>query len=90
MKKLQYCVYVLLSLKDKHLYTGYTSDLKRRLTEHFHGQSKSTFPRRPFQLIFCEYFLFKEDALKREGYFKTTMGKKALKIMLHNVLNSLK
>lgn len=90
MNKLKYCVYVLLSLKDKKFYSGYTSDLKRRLTEHFLGESKSISPRRPFRLIFCEYFLFKTDALKREGYFKTTMGKKALKIMLRNVLEYFK
>ncbi len=40
-------------------------------------------------LIFTEYYLFKEDALKREGYFKTTMGKKALKLMLSSTLEQL-
>jgi hypothetical protein len=51
---------------------GFTTDLQRRLTEHFHGEFKATTPRRPFRLIFpvrhsrerrkqgdggCEYFL---------------------------------
>lgn len=40
-------------------------------------------------LIFTEYYLFKEDALKREGYFKTTMGKKAIKLMLNRTLDQL-
>jgi len=84
MSKLQYCVYVLLSLKDKKLYIGYTTNLKQRLTDHFHGQSKATAPRRPFKLIFCEYFLSKKDASRREGYFKTTAGKKGLKLMLRH------
>jgi putative endonuclease len=86
MSKLQYCVYVLLSLKDKKLYIGSTSNLKQRLTDHFHGQSKATASRRPFKLIFCEYFLSKKDAMRREGYFKTTAGKKALKLMLRKSL----
>jgi len=31
------------------------------------------------KLIFCEYYLYEEDARCREKYFKTTMGKKAIK-----------
>ena len=86
MPKLLYCVYVLLSLKDGKFYIGFTTNLKQRLTDHFHGQSKATFPRRPFKLIFCEYFLSKKDAMRRERYFKTSYGKKALKIMLREGL----
>jgi len=88
MSKLQYCVYVLHSFKDQKLYIDYTTDLKQRLTNHFHGNSPATATRRPFKLIFCEYFLSKQDALRREKYFKTTSGKKALKLMLGNSLTS--
>lgn len=35
--KLQYCVYVLISMHDGDLYIGFTTDIQRRLTEHFHG-----------------------------------------------------
>jgi putative endonuclease len=80
--KLKYCVYVLESQKDHKLYIGQSSNLKQRLSEHHRGNSKSTAPRRPLKLIFCEYFLSKTDALRRERYFKTTAGKKALKLML--------
>ena len=86
MPKLQHCVYVLLSHKDKKFYIGYTTNLKQRLTDHFHGDSKATAPRRPFKLIFCEYFLSKKDAQRRERYFKTSPGKKALKLMLRESL----
>lgn len=84
--KLQYCIYVLLSLKDKALYVGFTTDLKRRLTEHFHGQSKATAPRRPFRLIFCEYHMNRQDAERRKRYLKTAAGRKALKLMLRETL----
>lgn len=84
MSKLQYCVYVLESQKDQKLYIGSTTNLKQRLTSHFHGDNESTAPRRPFKLIFCEYFFSKQDALRREYYFKTSPGKRALKIMLKN------
>ncbi|OGB75267.1 hypothetical protein A2810_00015 [candidate division Kazan bacterium RIFCSPHIGHO2_01_FULL_49_10] len=86
MKKLQYCVYVLYSLKDGKFYSGFTSDLKTRLTYHFRGSAKSTADRRPLHLIFCEYFLSKKDTLRRERYFKTSPGKKALKLILRESL----
>ena len=83
---LPFCVYVLFSENDFMLYTGYTSDLERRVLQHNSGSTKSTANRRPLQLIFCEHYLFEEDARKRELYFKTTMGKKALKLMLSGTL----
>lgn len=86
--KLQYCVYVLLSMRDSHFYIGYTTDLKRRLTEHYNGYSKATAPRRPFRLIFCEYFVSQGDALRREGYLKTTAGRKGLKLILRDALSA--
>jgi len=89
MKKLVYCVYVLLSLKDKQFYIGYTTNLHERLTSHIQGNSQATEFRRPFILLFCEYFLSKHDATRREKYFKTTAGKKGLKLMLKESLNEL-
>ncbi|MCD4736732.1 MAG: GIY-YIG nuclease family protein [Bacteroidales bacterium] len=82
MEHPKYCVYILYSLKDNNLYIGYTTDIKRRFAEHQSGNSKSTAPRRPLKLIFCEYYLSQGDALRREKYFKTTAGKKTLKLML--------
>src|SRR3989344_5275342 len=86
MKKLEHCTYILLSLKDKQFYTGYTTNLKQRLTAHFHGYSANTSFRRPFTLIFCEYFLSKKDAMRRERYFKINPGKKTIKLMLRDSL----
>jgi len=42
MKKLLYCVYVLLSLKDNQFYIGYTTNLHERLTAHINGHSEAT------------------------------------------------
>ena len=40
----------------------------------------------PLKLIFAEYYLFKEDAMKREGCFKTSIGRKAIRLMLSGTL----
>jgi putative endonuclease len=83
---LQFCVYVLFSHADNLLYIGYSANIDQRLIYHSNGRTKSTSRRRPLELIFCEYYLFEEDARKREKYFKTTAGKKALKLMLRETL----
>ena len=89
MMPLPYCVYILFSRKDFLLYTGFTSNIEQRIKDHNDGKTKSTAPRRPLELVFCEFYLFESDARKREMYFKTTAGKKALKLMLGGTLMKL-
>ncbi len=89
MPKPKHCVYVLYSLSDHHFYIGYSANLEQRLAEHDRGKSASTAPRRPFRLIFCEYYLSKRDALRRERYFKTTAGKRTLKLMLQTSIQEI-
>ena len=57
---LPYCVYVLFSEKDYMLYTGYTSDLNKRMQQHHNGESPNTSNRLPIKLIFCDYYYFKK------------------------------
>ena len=83
---LPYCVYVLRSDRDGNLYTGFTTDLDERFKRHSEGFVPATALRRPLRLIYCEYHLSKQDALRRERYFKTSAGKKALKLMLRHAL----
>ncbi len=52
---------------------------KRRLKEHNDGKSSSTKSRRPLKLIYYEAHLSKEDAMRRESYFKTSKGKSTLR-----------
>lgn len=79
-------VYVLRSGKDENFYIGFTHNLKRRLDAHTFGEVASTKMRRPLQLIFCETYCHKHDALRRERYFKTNEGKKTLRRMLRETL----
>jgi len=83
---LPYCVYVLRSKLDDNLYVGFTTDLDQRLVAHNSGSVLSTAPRRPFKLIFCEYYLSKIDAIRRERYLKSSSGKRSLKLMLRDTL----
>jgi putative endonuclease len=90
LTKLGHCVYVLFSEADGKLYIGYTSNLKQRLTDHFNGRNQATAPRRPLRLIYCEYHASTTDAHRREKYFKTTAGKKALNLMLRDALSGIR
>ncbi len=75
-------VYVLRSQKDHMFYIGSTNDLKRRFQQHQRGENISTAKRLPFDLMYFEGHQAKEDALRREKYFKTTKGKVTLRQML--------
>ena len=66
-------VYILL-LKNKKLYTGYTTDLKERYKQHKLGKVKSTRYLRPLKLVHYEAYLIEEDARRREKFLKTSDG----------------
>ena len=75
-------VYILLSMKDRKFYIGFSENPKQRLAEHNAGKNTSTKNRRPLELVFYEAFRTKFDAMRRERYFKTTRGKAVLRLML--------
>jgi putative endonuclease len=81
-----YSVYVLYSQKDNKFYTGFTADLRRRLAEHKSKRNHTTLRYSNFALIFEERFINKQDALRRERYFKTSAGKRTLRLMLQATL----
>ncbi|MEK7627067.1 MAG: GIY-YIG nuclease family protein [Patescibacteria group bacterium] len=83
-------VYALESLKDGNRYIGFTNNLKRRLEEHKKGLSFSTKYRLPFKLIYFEGCLNEEDAKRREGYLKTTQGRRFMGLRLINFQNAKK
>lgn len=85
---MEYFVYILLSKKDGKFYTGYTSDLNKRIIEHNSGKVNSTKTRIPFELVYYESCLNQADALHREKYLKTTYGKRYIKTRLKNYLNA--
>ncbi len=63
-------VYILLC-SDDTLYTGYTTDVGRRVGEHNTGKgAKYTRTRRPVVLIYEEEHKSRNNALKREIQIK--------------------
>jgi putative endonuclease len=78
--------YVLKSKQDGKFYTGFTSDLEKRLNEHNSGKVFSTKNRNPFEVIYYEFCLSITDATHREKYLKTTYGKRYIRTRLKNYL----
>ena len=75
-----YWVYIL-KCSDGSFYTGSTSDLEKRLSEHQNGLIKCyTRSRRPVKLVFSEYFESAYDAISAERQIKgwSRAKKKAL------------
>lgn len=69
MKQKHY-VYIL-RCKDNSYYTGYTTDVKRRLEEHSNGTgAKYTRGRSPLELVYMEGFATRSLACKRESDIK--------------------
>lgn len=65
-----YFVYIL-KCKDNTLYTGFTTDVTRRIEQHEVGLgAKYTRGRGPFELLHIERFSEKSAALKREREIK--------------------
>ena len=82
-----YYTYILLSVKTGEWYTGYTTDLRKRFSEHQNGVSSWTKGRKPFKLIYYEACLNKADARSRELYLKSGMGKRYVKNRLKRFLS---
>ena len=76
-----YIVYVIQS-KEGYRYTGMTQDLENRLEEH-NSKSKSFWTKRgsDWELIYSEKFENKTEALIREKWLKSGVGRDFLKTL---------
>ena len=79
---MEYFVYILKSKKDGRLYKGQTSNIEKRLKEHNSGKVKSTKGFIPWDIVYFEQFSSREEAVLREKYFKTGIGREFLKLYL--------
>ena len=67
---------------DGSLYTGYTTDVERRLKTHNAGKgAKYTRARLPVKLLYSEVFASKPEAMSAEALFKKKSREMALKFL---------
>lgn len=81
---MNYIVYILEDQNNKSWYTGFTTDLQKRLKKHNQKEVPYTSKGKNWKLIYCELYLSKEDALGREKFLKSGSGKKFIKKQLYN------
>ena len=69
----------MLKCHDGTIYTGWTTQLDRRISEHNSGRgAKYTRSRRPVELIYYEELESKEKAMKREAEIKKMTKKQKI------------
>ena len=82
-KQKKYYVYIV-QCADGTFYTGFTTDVKRRLNEHnfsIKKAAKYTRSRRPVRLLHTEIFDTMSEALKREHRIKKMSRGEKKKLM---------
>ncbi len=62
-----------------YFYKGHCQNLEVRLKEHNSGMTESIRKYIPFEISYYEQFKTREEAIKREKYFKTAAGRRFLK-----------
>ena len=72
----------IVECRDKTLYTGWTTDLEKRIRMHNEGKgAKYTKSRAPVRLVYYEQYETKQEALKREYAIKHLSRKEKLALI---------
>ena len=83
-----YWVYILYSKEHGKTYVGQSKDVERRLQEHnVTGTSGYTKRYRPWVLIHVEQYASRSEAIKRERFLKTGVGRVFVREMVEKYLN---
>lgn len=81
-----YYVYFAKSLKNLKVYVGSTSkEPQVRVNEHNAGANVWSKHNGPFELIYFEEYLCKQDAEKKERFYKTGFGKRIKYAIIHEI-----
>jgi putative endonuclease len=74
----------MLRCSDDTLYTGWSTDIKKRVENHNAGKgAKYTRARLPVVCVHSEKFSTKEDAMKREYEIKQLSREEKIKLYAH-------
>lgn len=72
----------IVECADKSLYTGWTTDVRKRLQAHNCGKgAKYTRSRRPVRLVYVESHDTKEEAMRREYAIKQLSREDKLRLI---------
>ena len=72
----------IVQCSDNSLYTGWTTDLEKRIACHNSGKgAKYTRTRLPVRLVYYEEFLTKQEAMSREFHIKKLSREEKLKLI---------
>ncbi len=72
---MKYYSYVLRSLKNGILYKGSTQDIEKRINTHNSGKVKFSSKYMPWELVLVEEFQTRAEAINREKWYKTGVGR---------------
>ena len=76
----------MLRCADDTIYSGYTTDLPRRIAAHNRGVgAKYTRSRLPVKLVYYESFATIQEAMRREAAFKKLTRAQKLTYVLKNI-----
>ena len=72
----------ILRCSDDSLYTGYTTDLAKRLQTHNAGKgAKYTKARLPVEMVYHEEYATKEEAMRREAMIKKLTRRQKIELI---------
>ena len=61
------------------MYIGHSNNIERRIKEHNSGKTKSTKAYIPWKLVHTEMHKTRKEAIAREKYLKSGIGRELLK-----------
>ena len=76
---MEFVTYILQSEVNQKTYIGFTSNIIQRIYWHNNGKKGYTQKFRPWKVIHVEFFEEKFEAMKREKYFKSGVGRDWIK-----------
>jgi putative endonuclease len=77
-----FVVYILFSQNYDRTYVGQTNDIEKRKRRHDDGMVRSTRAYRPWILVQREVFETRAEAMRREAWYKTGVGREEINRML--------
>lgn len=79
---MEYIVYILFSEKYNKTYVGFTSSLIERFKSHNELATKGyTIKYRPWMVIHIEVYQSKNEAMSREKWFKSGVGRDFISLL---------